>query len=164
MSLISNLINALFYLFTRSTARMHTDIDHLKPSENRTIINHTSINFQEYCNSLNHLVTIEQFVQELLQLAEEYKKITQYDMLDTPKNSNNIEFGILQQVYWFVVLLVNGVTLLISSEENEVKSSRKSTLVNVLMLNIISLTTKLALQIKKQVMVYAENPQLVHVS
>lgn len=164
MSLVSNLINALFYLFTRSTARMHTAIDHLQPLENRTIINHTSINFQEYCNSLNHLVTIEQFVQELLQLAEEYKKITEYDMSDTSKNSNNIEFGILQQVYWFVVLLVNGVTLLISSEENEVKSSRNSTLVNVLMLNIISLTTKLALQIKKQVMVYAENPQLVHVS
>lgn len=164
MSLVSNLINALFYLFTRSTARMHTAIDHLQPLENRTIINHTSINFQEYCNSLNHLVTIEQFVQELLQLAEEYKKITEYDMSDTSKNSNNIEFGILQQVYWFVVLLVNGVTLLISPEENEVKSSRKSTLVNVLMLNIISLTTKLALQIKKHVIIYAENPQLVHVS
>lgn len=144
---------------------MSIAIDYLEASKKGTFVDGKNITLQVYNAELNHLVNIEQIVKELIQLADDYKKTTCTEPLETTENSvDNFQFGVLHQIYRFVVSLINAVTLLITFNDNELKRSNKSTIVNVMMLNIISFTTKFSRQIKQFIMVYAENPQLINVS
>lgn len=169
MSLVINLdYNYDLTLFSQQRA-MSTALEYAQASEKGTIVDGKKISLQVYRDDLDNVVNIEQIVQELFTLAEEYKQIlelkpTSDGVIKTPQATNSVQFGAIQLIYSFVTTILQLVTIMITSKEDTLKNSTKSTLLNVVMLNIITTTRKFSPQIHKFIGLYSKNPIIVNVS